>query len=271
MSFKIGFGTEHSSWKTREDTYVEPQVQPEARRSVVQVSFAGRGMSLAYYNDMFDLKRGDMVYVDGKLEGQPGTVTDVNYNFKIRLSDYKRVIAVVDRTVHGRFFAAGSHFVTFDRAALPAAKAASWFISPPRNDDEYVCGTDDTSFGLNDLSGINVNAAIAERGNRYYLENKVRYICLDGTKGYAIVTGGENYEVEFSYKNSEISGLVCSCYCSCNCKHEVAAMLQLKEILDTIDSKYTDEYNKTGYFAAVDKGTLFSFAVDGSDSGSFVL
>ena len=44
-----------------------------------------------------------MVYVDGKLEGQRGRVVEVSYTFKIKLSDYKRVIAVVDTNVSGQF------------------------------------------------------------------------------------------------------------------------------------------------------------------------
>ena len=66
-------------------------------------------MDLTYFNALFDLKVGDRVYVDGKLEGQLGHVVDVSYNFKIKISDYKKVIAVVDTTVHGQFYMAGSH------------------------------------------------------------------------------------------------------------------------------------------------------------------
>lgn len=50
-------------------------------------------MGWAYYNDSFDLKVGDFVYVEGKLEGYRGQVTEVNYSFKIKPSDYKKVIA----------------------------------------------------------------------------------------------------------------------------------------------------------------------------------
>ncbi len=60
-------------------------------------------MTLAYYNDRFDLHCGDLVYVDGKLEGKRGRVVDVNYNFRINLADYKRVIGVADTNVSGRF------------------------------------------------------------------------------------------------------------------------------------------------------------------------
>lgn len=272
MAFQIGFAAAGREEKKPAEAAGTPQqVQPAPRKSVVQVSFAGRNMTLAYYNDQFDLHRGDLVYVDGKLEGLRGRVTEVSYNFKIKVSDYRRVIAVVDTTINGRFFMAGSHFVTFDRAALPAGNTSTWFKAPAGDDEEFVSSSDDTAFLLDDLSGMKVSAAIAERGRNYFLENKVRYICIDGTKGYAIVDGSEAYEVEFVYRNGEISRLICSCYCSYNCKHEFAAMLQLKETLELIGKHYPDEYERTGYFAAVDKGTLFTFAIDSRETGSFIL
>lgn len=271
MSFKIGFATQIFEKKPVEATNTVPEQTAVPRKSVVQVHFSGRNMTLAYYNDQFDLHRGDIVYVDGKLEGMRGCVTEVNYNFKIKLSDYKRVIAVVDTSVNGQFFMAGSHFVTFDRETLPGKKVVTWFKAPAKEDDEFVCGSDETSFCLNDLNGMNVSSVIAERGHNYYIANKVRYICIDGTKGYAIVEGNDAYEVEFEYKNGEISGLICSCFCIYNCKHEFAAMLQLKDMLELIEKHYADEYERTGYFAAVNKGTLFTFAIDGKETGSFAL
>lgn len=268
MSFKIGFTTEDPENKLATE-YTAQQAQTSPRKSVVQVYFEGRNMTLAYYNDKFDLHRGDIVYVDGKLDGMRGRVTEVSYNFKIKLSDYKRVVAVADTTVKGKFFMAGSHFVTFDREALPKSKVITWFKAPIK-DDEFVSGSDGTSFDLEDLGGMNVSQVIAERGHNYYVENRVRYISVDGTNGCAIVEGGEAYEVEFEYRNGQISGLNCSCFCGGSCKHEFAAMLQLKETLKQIDNYY-DELERTGYFAAINKGTLFEFAVDGKEIGSFTL
>ncbi len=273
MAYKIGFMTEIFGAKQEEAACAEKKVQNTQntpRRSVVQVRFPGRGMDLAYYNDQFDLKCGDMVYVDGKLEGQLGHVQEVNYNFKIKIADYHRVIAVVDTTVHGQFYMAGSHFVTFDREALPDSKAVTWFMAP-RKEDEFVSGSDDTSFSLDNLSGMEIRAVIAERGHEYYLQNRVRYISIDGTKGYAIVEGREAYEVEFEYHNGEISRLTCSCFCSYHCKHEFAAMLQLREILDWVREHYEEELEETGYFAAVSKETLFTFAIGNRQDGSFRL
>jgi len=271
MKFKIGFAGDYCDKPQGDEPC--PVVSPPtaARRSVVQVVFPGRGSSLAYYNDRFDLKEGDFVYVDGKLEGKRGRVISVNYNFKIKLSDYKRVIAQVNTEVKGRFHYAGSHFVTFDRNVIPFRKVANWFKAPPGEDEEVISGSDDTAFRLDNLKEMNITPAAAERGHDYYMENKVVYLSVDGTHGYAIAEGSEAYEIEFEYCRGEISHLTCSCFCSYNCKHMFAAMLELKEMLERIEKNYRAEYEHSDYFAAIYKGTLFSFAVSGKDVGSFVL
>lgn len=272
MAFRIcGFG---GSQDNRRES--APSHEPEGetilpRKCLVQVHFSGRGMDLTYFNDQFDLKVGDRVYVDGKLEGQLGRVTGISCNFKIKRSDYKKVIAVVDTDVHGRFYIAGSHFVTFDPGVIPPAKVSRWFKAPAKEDVEIVSGTDDTSFHLDDLKDMHVTADIAERGHDYYMDNKVRYLCLDGSKGFAIVEGSESYTVEFAYQNGEISRLICDCPCVYSCKHEFAAMLQLRETLERLEKHYPGEYSRTGYFAAMTKGTLFTFAIDGKETGRFEL
>ena len=98
MQFKIGFALSEEKKEETTAPASAPVVPDERlpRRSVVRVHFPQRNMTLAYYNDRFDLHRGDLVYVDGKLEGMRGRVVDVNYNFRIDLADYKRVIAVAD-------------------------------------------------------------------------------------------------------------------------------------------------------------------------------
>ena len=45
--------------------------------------------------------------------------------------------------------------------------------------------------------------------------------------------------------------------------------MQLKETLELIDKYYADLY--TGYFAAIVKGDLFRFVIDGKDCGMFTL
>ena len=273
MKFKIGFTASANEDDLIESAPVITTPRSDvAVKSVVQIHFPTRNTTLTYFNDKFDLRRGDYVYVDGKLAGYRGVVVDIAYNFKIKLSQYQRVVALVDTEIHGKLCMAGSHFVTFDRELLPKNKIMTWFKTPDLDDDEYVTGDgDDSSFALENLHGFKIREDIAERGHEYYLENRVRYISLDGTRGYAIVEGTENYEVEFTYDKGQISHLVCSCYCSYNCKHEMAVLLQLRETLELIEKNYAEEYEKYDCFAAICKKTLFSYAIDGKESGSIIL
>lgn len=239
------------------------------RKSVVNVYFPHRGTGWAYYNDRFDLKVGDYVYVDGKLEGYRGRVTEVNYSFKIKISDYKKVIAVVDTQVRGNLYFAGSHMVAFDRGVIPYSKVLAWLKAPTKGED-YESGNDyANSFPLKDLSKMNVNSEVAKRGQDYYFENNVSYIEVNGTKGKAIVEGSEPYEIEFKFADGEISNLKCSCFCSGTCKHEFAAMLQLKETLETISEKYSDK--RKDYFAAVSKGIFFNTVIGNMEYGKMNL
>ena len=259
--YPIGFNTRIK--KEQEQNSVQAMVQEKSipRKSVVQVYFPQRDMSWAYYNDSFDLKVGDFVYVEGKLESHRGQVTEVNYSFKIKASDYKKVIAVIDTNVKGDFFLAGSHMVSFDRNTIPYSKVLPWFKAP-ENDAEYISGNDDSSrFPLDDLSKMKVSQVIAERGHKYYMENKVAYIEIDDTCGRAIVEGGETYEVEFEYLDGEIMNLKCSCFCSGTCKHEFATMLQLKDSLELIIKNYEDKYDDS-YFALISKNVFMTMIMN---------
>lgn len=241
----------------------------EPKKSVVQVYFPHRGTGWAYYNDSFDLKVGDFVYVDGKLEGYRGRVTEVNYSFKIKISDYKKVTAVIDTDVKGDFYLAGLHVVSFDQNTIPYSKVINWFKAP-ENDEEYASGNDDTNrFPLDDLSAMNISHIAADRGHEYYTENRVSYIELDGTRGHAVVEGSENYEIEFDFTGGEISNLKCSCFCSGACKHEFAALLQLKESLALITENYYNEYND--YFAIISKDVFMNTVMNKKVSGKISL
>ena len=272
MRFKIGFTaeTEKKEQYIPDNTQCNKKKTSTARKSVVGVFFPARHLTCSYYNDLFDLKRGDIVYVDGKLEGLRGRVVDINYTFKIKLSDYKRVIGVANTNVVGEFRLAGSHFITTDENALNYQQIITWFKAPTPEDEEFVSSSGDESFNLNDLSGIKIDKVVADKGHEYYIENQVQYIELNNGKGRAIVTGSKPYEIEFNYDNGQISGLVCNCYCTGTCKHEFATMLQLKEILDLIEKEYSD-INHNTYLAAVSKTTFFEFAIDNKQNGTFNL
>ena len=94
--------------------------------------FPERGQAYSYYNDRFDLHDGDLVYVSGKLARQRGQVVAVDYNFRIRLADYERVISAADRNVRGTFYALGAHLVTLEPNVLPYAQVRSWFFRRKR-------------------------------------------------------------------------------------------------------------------------------------------
>ena len=271
MKFKIGFTAEKEEKTTPIPSLTPPPKKQEAVQSLVQVKFPSMSKPLTYYNGSFDLKMGDIVYVDGKLEGQRGTVVDIEYNFKIKVHQFQTVVAVVDTEVHGQFYVAGSHFVTFDPLAIPKEKIASWFMAPSNADEIYVVGYDDTSFPLSDIHAFKIGQQIAERGFEYYSENRVCYISIDGTKGYAFVDGSEGYEVEFLYEDGQISHMTCGCPCGYHCKHEFAALLQLRETLDLIETNYAEQYEKSKYFAAISKISLFKYAIDGKKDGSITL
>ena len=92
MTFKIGFTAEKEEKTTLTPSLTPPPKQEEVQ-SLVQVKFPSMSKPLTYYNGSFDLKVGDIVYVDGKLEGQRGTVVDIEYNFKIKIHQFQTVVA----------------------------------------------------------------------------------------------------------------------------------------------------------------------------------
>ena len=140
MKYKIGF----HGYEEEKKGNLQPLEIGENKpvKSVVQVRFPSQGRSFAYYNDRFDLHVGDIVFVEGKLEGVQGTVTEVSRSFKIKLSDYKRVISVADTTVKGELFFGGSHLIAFDKSVISYEKVRGWFL-PPESDEEVAVGYDD--------------------------------------------------------------------------------------------------------------------------------
>ncbi len=247
-------------------TWSLPSYNKAPRKSIVQVYFPHRKMSWPYFNDKFDLKVGDTVYVDGKLQGYKGQVTEVSYSFKIKLSDYKRVLAVVDTNVSGDFYIADTCVVTFDRNAIPFEKVLPWFKAPENDDEEYVIGDGDgETFNLEEVEKWDISSDTRFEGEEYYEEDAVLYLSLDGNKGKALVEGSEIYEVEFDYSYGKISNLICSCWCCSTCKHSYAAMLQLKSLLGVISEKYQSRYGN--YFAAISKDVFSDMIVKENNSG----
>ena len=224
----------------------------------MRVFFPERGQAYSYYNDRFDLHDGDLVYVSGKLARQRGQVVAVDYNFRIRLADYERVIGAADTVVRGTFYALGA----------PFRQVRGWFL-PPEADEEYAVGHGPGPvYALEQLS---IPAGVAEKGHAYYMENRVVYLTVDGTAGHAIVSGTVPYEITFTYAGGSVSALTCGCYETGLCKHGAAVLLQLHETLEKIHEHWPDALAEDGYFAAVSKSAFSFFTTSSSKPASITL
>ena len=238
-------------------------------KSLAQVHFPDQGQTYTYFNDLYYLQVGDFVFVEGKMEGIRGIVLEVSKSFKIKVSDYKKVIGFANTEISGQLHIAGSHFVSFNPSVLPYEQIRTWYLPPLKPEDIYEIGTGGKAFPLNDLGAMDVSATVGERGNEYYSDNRVRYLCLEGCHGRAIVEGDRAYELEFDLIDGIVHNLVCSCPCGYTCKHAVAAMLQLRETLGMIACHYPTAPQT--YFAAIAKRELFRFVIGRQEAGSFTL
>ncbi len=245
-----------------EQTYAETKMD---RTSVVQVYFPERNRSYAYYNDRFDLVPGDIVFVEGKLEGIRGRVTSVSYNFKINLAVYKRVIAKADITLHGEFQRLDSYIVTFDPSAAPFEKILTFFRAPDPEDVQWVRGSDGKMFPLDTLKKMEIPVNVRNAGLACYLDENVVYLCVDHGQGLAIVEGSHPYVVEFTYRDGQIGNMNCTCFGTGFCKHQYAVLLQLEETLKKLET-----FPSSNYFAILTK-SLFTAILIEPQTGSIRL
>ena len=203
-------------------------------RSLVSVRFPGVDRTYTYYNDMFDLHEGDMVFVTGKLAGTRGVVESVNYRFKISLADYQRVIARPEIKMNGTYAPVLDKMVSTDADAVSPDTFRSWVI-PPAEDDgeepEFVLGEGYTI----DLEHITeydeVEEAVLKRAIDYCSGGRVCYLSLRDGTGTAFVEGTKWYEVNFSYRNGVVSEMYCECPYPGLCKHSIAVLITLREIM----------------------------------------
>lgn len=240
-------------------------------RSVVRVYFPKRGFACSYYNDSFNLAEGDLVFVEGKLEGLIGTVEEVSRSFKIKISDYKRVIAKADTSICGELFFGENTLFAFEKEVIPYEKVRSWLLPPAADESEFAFGTDDVFCPVKMLNALNASPDVIGDGLVCFGSGKVAYLCLEGTKAKALVLGTSVYEVEFDFKNGEVGNFCCSCWSSGICKHDVAAVTALDRALEAIGKEYSEMYDKSGYFAVIDKSLFESRVIAPKRRGSIVI
>ena len=109
----IGFGRDDG--KETPDVLIMRVDEPEEPvKSLVRIRFETFDRELTYFNELFDLKEGDRVFVSGKLAGKVGYITSVTTKFRIRLSDYERVIAVAQTPIHGSYVPVMDKMLSYD-------------------------------------------------------------------------------------------------------------------------------------------------------------
>ena len=229
----MGFGRED---KNDTSNVVIPQVEKpkEPVRSLVRVRFEDFDRELTYFNDRFDLSCGDRVFVSGKLYGKPGFITSVTTKFKIRLSDYERVIALAQTPIHGAYKSVADKMLSYDSNALSPEAFRTWAMPPEEEvlseDDEVIYG-DGYVIPLDDPHRADgVEHAVFDRAVEYCRSGKIGYVSVKNGVGRAYVQGKEWYELEFRIRNNAIEEAYCSCPFPGLCKHLLAVAIMLSVI-----------------------------------------
>ncbi|MBR3641815.1 MAG: SWIM zinc finger family protein, partial [Oscillibacter sp.] len=201
-------------------------------RSVAEVRFPDDGRTFPYYNDRFDLKEGDVVFVSGKLAGKLGVVDRVTTKFKVDLSYYQKVIARPEFCLHGTFVPMGGLMVCTGGDSVPDAETFRSWVKPPLSDaekpSEIVCGE---GYAL-DLDAFEQDPETRldafDRALDCCREGRVRYVSLKGGVGTAFVEGSSWYEIDFRYDGRQIADLYCECPYPGLCKHALAVLSVLR-------------------------------------------
>lgn len=208
-------------------------------------------------------------YLGGKVEGLLGFITEVSYCFKIRLSEYKRVIYRVDTEIRGKLYLLGDFFAAFDEDVIPKEKILPWFVRPD-NEDDVAC-----SYG----EGTEAELSDSEfTCDKLPLSSVIPYFCIDKSAVSAVVnmSNGRCYgtnEVEFTFDNVKARNMTCSCYEVGLCMHESTAVSALNGILAEIEKnkEFAEMYNKSGYIALIDKNSVIENTVNSNKTGCIEL
>ena len=234
MKSVLGFGREYEM-----GTAVQPETERNITnapiKSLVQVRFPEINRTYAYYNDRFDLREGDLVFVTGKLAGTCGVVDSVNYKFKINLADYERVIAQPEVRLSGTYYPIIDKMVSYDADAVSPDTFRSWVKAPVADDDEdkpeFVMG-EGYSFELDHFfEDEAVDQEVFHRAVNYCNEGLVQYRSGRDGVGTAFVEGTRWYEVNFKFENGYVSDMYCECPYPSLCKHNLAVLITLRELL----------------------------------------
>lgn len=218
------------------------------KTNIVYVKFPN-GCEYPYLNDRFDLTVGDKVYVDGKLAGRLGEVTDVLTQFKVSLKYYKYVLQKVDFHLKGAFRNSGNFMVTTGCNALPFEQLFSWMKGPeaignehPEEEEDFVCG-EGYALGLDwfcddEAENNTVNGVGYWNGQDLADNGFLKFITIIGGKGKAIVqteSSIKTVEFDFDAEEMRMSNIFCDCITPRFCDDIAAVAYALEEAFTCLD------------------------------------
>ena len=248
--------------KEEENQTVIPELADAVKpvRCMVKVKFPYINKDLEYYSEGLSLKEGDVVFVSGKMAGEPGRVTKVTTKFCIHTKNYERVLSVLDLGLHGYFRRVRAQMVSFGEIPLTPERFESW-IKPPADpkasveEDQVIRGEGYTLDIHNVGACEDLLQRIWERGVNYYLDGNLKYLCVRDGVGVAFVKGESWYRVDFRLdEDGLMTDVCCDCPYMGLCKHETAVALALRVIWED------NNYLPASDFVALDQDTFWQLA-----------
>lgn len=225
----VGFG--QTEEKMNSNNAIRSTNETAKVRSLVSISFESCSRALTYYNDQYDLKEGDRVFVSGEKEGEVGVVKSVTTKFRIRASEYQKVVSIAQTPIHGSYHPFADKMLSYDSNALAPDEFRKWILPPEdvceMNDDiivgdGYVIPLDEPG-AAEDLD----NPKVLDRAIEYCKEGAIGYVTIRDGIGKAFVEGTKWYEVDFELRNGYITEAYCGCPYPGLCKHLLAVAITL--------------------------------------------
>ena len=206
--------------------------------SLVEVAFEN-GMHLSYFCDFPQIKVGDMVMVEGKLENSVGEVKKILTSFKKPKFITFWIKKIITIEISGEFIKFGDYFLSFTHD-LTAEKFITLY-SRIKYEDNEVYGRGDEAIDLPSLQASEAfSDEVKERGKRIFTSENVPFIWVKDGVAKAVVRGGNWYEVDFSVEGDTVTKIACDCPYFGNCKHEYAVLLAYKDFLKKIKKQYPE-------------------------------
>lgn len=227
----MGFGRDEM--KETPDVLLPTVEEPRKPvKSLVRVHFEDEAYELTYFNDRFDLKPGDRVFVSGKRAGEVGIVNSVTTKFRIKASNYERVIALAQTPINGTYKPVADKMLSYDSNALSSEAFRTWVMPPEEpaseeEDDEIIYG-DGYEIPLDDPHNAEgVDKTVFGRALNYCSSGRIGYISLKDGVGRAYVEGKHWYELDFRIRDNMIEEAYCDCPYPGLCKHLLAVAVTL--------------------------------------------